>query len=64
MSEKDATIYSNKYVDNNTDNPRIVIKENHGIDSTDKTVITCAVLVIPLALGIIGAVICIKRRYL
>jgi hypothetical protein len=64
MSEKDATIYSNKYVDNNTDNPRIVIKENHGIGSTDKTVITCAALVIPLALGIIGAVICIKRRYL
>ena len=64
MAEKDVTIYSNKYVDNNTDNPRIVIKENHGIGATEKVVITCAVLVIPLALGILGAVICIKRRYL
>ena len=64
MSNKDVTVYSNKYVDNNTDNPRIIIKENHGIDTTAKVVITCVVLSIPLALGIAGAVVCIKRRYL
>ena len=64
MSETDTTIYSNKYVDDNTDNPRIVIKENHGIGTTDKVVITCVVLAIPLALGIYGAVVCIRRRYL
>lgn len=64
MSEKDTTIYSNKYVDNNTDNPRIVIKENHGINMTNKVIITSVVLSVPLALGIFGAIVCIKRRYL
>ncbi len=64
MSETDETLYSNKHVDDNVDKPRIVIKENHGIDTAAKVVYTCIVLAIPVALGIVGVVICLKRRYL
>ena len=64
MSETDKVIYSNKYVDNDRGNQRIVIKNAHGIGATDKAVITAIVLAIPLALGIVGAVVCIRRRFL
>ena len=63
MSENDQTIYSNKYVDDNKENDRITIKR-HGIGAAEKAIITSAVLAVPLAIGIVGAVVCIKRRFL
>ena len=64
MSETDKVIYSNKYVNDDRNNERIIIKNAHGIGAVDKAIITSVVLAIPLALGIVGAVICIRRRFL
>ncbi len=64
MSETDKTIYSNRYVDDKKENDRIVIKNIHGIGAAEKAIVTVAVLAVPLAIGIVGAVICIKRRFL
>jgi len=64
MSEQSETIYSNKYVDNNVENDRIIIKENHGITNTAIYVYTCFIFLIPLAVGIVGIVVSVKRRFL
>ena len=64
MSEQSQTIYSNKYVDNNVENDRIIIKENHGISNTAICVYTCFILAIPLAVGVVGIVVSVKRRFL
>jgi hypothetical protein len=63
MSEKDQTIHSNKYVDDDKSNGKITI-QRHGIGAAEKAIITSVVLAVPLAIGIVGAVVCIKRRFL
>lgn len=64
MTELGEEIRSNRHVDDNVDNPKIVIKVNHGISSTEKTVFTCFILAVPAAIGIIGIIVSIKRRYM
>ena len=63
MSENDQTIHSNKYVDDDKSNGKITI-QRHGIGATEKAIITSVILAVPLAIGIVGAVVCIKRRFL
>jgi hypothetical protein len=62
MSEEDATIYSNK-VDADTGR-RIVIKNNHGISTSNKVFYTCIVSIAPVAIAIVGIIVAIRRRYL
>ncbi len=64
MSENDHTLYSNRFVDDNPKKGHIIIKENHGISTADKVIITSFVLAVPLAVGILGIVVTIRRRYL
>ncbi len=64
MSDTDHTLYSNKYVDGNPKKGQIVIKENHGITTAEKVVITVLVMSVPLAVGILGVIVTVKRRYL
>ena len=62
MSELGETITSNKLAENGMTHE--IIKENHGIDSTDKIVYTCFIFAVPTALAILGIVVSVKRRYL
>ncbi len=64
MSEEDQIIYSNKYVDNDVKKPRIIIKETNGISKAAIGVYTVVIMIVPTAVGILGAVILIKRRFL
>ena len=64
MTELGEEIVSNRHVDDNVDNPKIVIKSNHGISSTEKNVFTCIILAVPAAIGIVGIIVSIRRRYL
>lgn len=41
-----------------------VIKNNHGISTAETAVYTAVVFAVPLAVGIVGIIVCIKRRYL
>ena len=60
MSEVDEKIHSNKRVDGIFP----VLKVNNGISTAEKVVYSCIIGAVPLALGILGIIICIKRRYL
>ncbi len=64
MKESDAVIYSNKYVDNDSDKGHVIIKKNHGISNAEKIVITTLVMAVPAAVGIVGIVVAIRRKYL
>ncbi len=64
MNESAKTVYSNKYVNDDKSNGLIVIKELSGISEVDKTFITILAFSAPLALGILGITVCIKRRFL
>jgi hypothetical protein len=64
MSTEDVTVYSNKYKNNDPSKGRIVIKENQGISMTAVTVYTVIVFAVPVALAVVGIVICAKRKYL
>lgn len=64
MSEDNVTLYSNKFVDNDPDKDRLVIKMNHGISMANKVVFTVAISLVPIALVVLGTVIVVKRRYL
>ncbi len=64
MSENDNKIVSNKYEDNDKTKPLLVIKENHGLSSTAKTVYTTIVFAVPAAIAAVGIYVCLKRRFL
>ncbi|MBE6645614.1 MAG: hypothetical protein E7612_09630 [Ruminococcaceae bacterium] len=64
MSEENVTLYSNKFIDNDTENKHAIIKFNHGISTSAKVVFTTLISLVPLSLAVVGAVITIKRRYL
>lgn len=64
MSADDVTVFSNKYKDNDPNKGRIIIKENHGISTTEITVYTIIAAAIPLAVAVVGIVVCAKRKYL
>ena len=64
MSADDVTVLSNKYVNNDPNKGRIVIKENHGISGAEITVYTVIAFAIPLAIAVVGIVVCAKRKYL
>ncbi len=64
MSTEDKTLYSNKYKDGDFRKGLIVIKENHGITNTAIIVYTIVVAAIPLAIAIVGIIVCAKRKYL
>ena len=64
MSEFDHTLYSNRFVDDNPKKGHVIIKDNKGISTAEKIVITSVIMAIPLAIGIVGIVVKIKRRYL
>ncbi len=64
MSDSPETIYSNRYVDDNVENPRIVIKENHAITGSAIAVYTVIIFLVPTAILVVGAVVCVKRRFL
>ena len=64
MSAENETIYSNRYVDDDVKKDRIIIKENHGISTSEIAVYTCVIFAVPTAVGILGIVVCIKRRFL
>ena len=64
MSADDVTVFSNKYVNNDSNKGRIVIKENHGISNAAITTYTVIAFAIPLAIAIVGIVVCAKRKYL
>ena len=64
MSADDVTVFSNKYVNNDPNKGRVVIKENHGISTAAITTYTVIAFAIPLAVAIVGIVVCAKRKYL
>ena len=64
MSADDVTVLSNKYKDNDPNKGRIIIKENHGISTAAITTYTVIAFAIPLAVAIVGIVVCAKRKYL
>lgn len=64
MSADDVTVFSNKYKDNDPNKGRIIIKENHGISTAAITTYTVIAFAIPLAVAIVGIVVCAKRKYL
>lgn len=64
MSADDVTVLSNKYKDNDPNKGRIIIKENHGISTAAITTYTVIAFAIPLAVTIVGIVVCAKRKYL
>ncbi len=64
MSAEDTTLYSNKYKDGDPGKGLIVIKENHGITNKAIIIYTAVAAAIPLALAIVGIIVCAKRKYL
>ena len=64
MSEQDTTLYSNKFVDNNPDNRHVIIKDNHGISTSDKVFFTVLISLVPIAIAAVGITVTVKRRYL
>lgn len=64
MSTQDTTLYSNKYKDGDPAKGLIVIKENHGITNTAIIVYTVVAAAIPLAIAVVGIIVCAKRKYL
>lgn len=64
MSTEDKTLYSNKYKDGDSSKGLIVIKENHGITNTAIIIYTAVAAAIPLAIAIVGIIVCAKRKYL
>ena len=62
MSEDDVTIYSNKT--NEEDGRRLIVKNNHGISTSNKVFYTCVVSVVPVGILVTGIVVAVKRRYL
>jgi len=64
MTTEDKTLYSNKYKDGDPSKGLIVIKENHGISKTAVIIYTVIAAAIPLAIAIVGIIVCAKRKYL
>ena len=64
MSKEDVTLYSNKYKNDDSDKGRLVLKENHGISTTEIVIYSVIAGIIPLATLVVGAAVCVKRRYL
>ena len=64
MSEDDVTVYSNKYIDGDSEKGMEIIKFNHGITTTAIVIYSVFIFAIPVGLAILGIVIRIKRRYL
>lgn len=64
MSESGKNIYSNKSIDPNAPIARKLIKYINGISTTEKVVFTICIALIPLAIGVVGIVVNVRRRHL